>query len=266
MDDESGVRAFELAEEALAGKSVCSFLTACYFACDFDRAATWVDVLRRRGLLGHAAGVPILVGNHCDAVQATLLCELGLWGEAERVLTRAIDEFERTMGIPSWHPAIALAELLRNPGAERHTLDLVDGVEGVSAEGIDRRRLGDAGRMLDGRARTAYRRRIEDLRTEVDEALEVGVVERAEALQEELDGLVAELARAFGLGGRERAASSAAEKARLNVTRALRTAVGRVQALAPEAGGVLDRGLRTGVYCAFDPNPTNPFIGSFIPN
>jgi hypothetical protein len=151
-----------------------------------------------------------------------------------------------------------LAELLRNPGAERHVLDLVDGVEGVSAEGIDRRRLGDAGPMLDARARTAYRRRVEDLRTEVDEALEVGAVERAETLQEELDGLVAELARAFGVGGRERAASSAAEKARLNVTRALRTAVGRVQALVPEAGDVLDRGLRTGAYCAFDPTPDEP--------
>jgi len=151
-----------------------------------------------------------------------------------------------------------LAELVGNPGAERHALDLVDRVEGVSVEGIDRRRLGDAGPMLDGRARTAYRRRIEDLRTEVDEVLEAGAVERAEALQEELDELVAELARAFGLGGRERAASSAAERARLNVTRALRTAVARVQALAPEAGDVLDRGLRTGAYCAFDPKPDEP--------
>ncbi|MDQ3643910.1 MAG: hypothetical protein M3356_00130 [Actinomycetota bacterium] len=151
-----------------------------------------------------------------------------------------------------------LAELVRNPGAERHALDLVDGVEGVSAEGIDRRRLGDAGPLLDGRARTAYRRRIEDLRAEIDESLDTGAVERAEALQEELDGLVVELARAFGLGGRERAPSSAAEKARLNVTRALRTAVGRVQALAPEAGDVLDRGLRTGTYCAFDPKPDEP--------
>ena len=476
-------------QDEVAGKSVCSFLTACYFACDFDRAATWVDVLRRRGLLGQGAGVPILVGNHCDAVQATLLCELGLWGEAERVLDRAIDEFERSMGMPSWHPAIALAELrirqgrltdaeqlllgkegrfqallpaarlhlargdadlarataerglraigsdrlravellsllvdiellagdteaasrrcadlaerskgvevpalsgrvaatraralaatgataeaielvesalhalpetrlpllqatlladlarlhdaagdaiaarieaaraaaafdaldvvvppsdaallarlqwspsappdrratlaqdgsgwtiafgdtksrlpgskgmsylaelLRSPGAERHALDLVDRVEGVSTEGLDRRRLGDAGPLLDGEARTAYRRRIEGLRAEVDELLEAGAFERAEALQEELDRLVAELARAFGLGGQERAASSAVEKARLNVTRALRSAVGRVQALAPEAGDVLDRGLRTGTYCAYDPGPDEP--------
>src|SRR5688500_3326311 len=116
--------------DEVAGKSVCSFLTACYFACDFDRAATWVDVLRRRGLLGNAAGVPILVGNHCDAVQATLLCELGLWGEAERVLARAIDEFERTMGAPSWHPAIALAELRIRQGRLTDAEQLLLGKEG----------------------------------------------------------------------------------------------------------------------------------------
>ena len=52
-----------------------------------------------------------------------------------------------------------LAELIAHPGAERHVLDLVDRVEGVG--GVDRRRLGDAGEVLDGRARTAYRHRIE---------------------------------------------------------------------------------------------------------
>src|SRR5688500_7165868 len=117
-------------QDEVAGKSVCSFLTACYFACDFDRAATWVDVLRRRGLLGHDAGVPLLVGNHCDAVQATLLCELGLWGEAERVLTRAIDDFERAMGVPSWHPAIALAELRIRQGRLIDAEQLLLGKEG----------------------------------------------------------------------------------------------------------------------------------------
>ena len=44
-----------------------------------------------------------------------------------------------------------LAELLRQPGVEHHALDLVDRVEGVAAEGgVDRRRLGDAGELLDG--------------------------------------------------------------------------------------------------------------------
>src|SRR5688572_6584601 len=85
MLDEAMALASGLADdEEAAGKSVCSFLTACYFACDFDRAASWVDALRKRGLIGAETGVQIFITNHCDAVQATLLVELGLWTEAER--------------------------------------------------------------------------------------------------------------------------------------------------------------------------------------
>ena len=473
-----------------AGKSVCSFLTACYYAADFDRAGTWAEDLRRHGLIGPAAGAPTFVANHCDAVQATLLCELGRWGEAEALLRRAIADFEARMSMPSWHPAIALAELrtrqgrladaemlllgkeghlqallpaarlhlargdhdlarataarglrairddrlraaellavlvdvelaagdlgaagsacddltgraegldvpglqariaavrarvqaatgdgpgaiatledaldrlpdtgvpvlrvglqidlvrlhdavgnravarveakrataalvgldvvlpaedvalldrldagrpvhagaarqaatlareergwvvacgdvrariadtkglrylaelLRSPGVERHALDLVDRVEGVAAagDGVHRRHLGDAGELVDGRARTSYRHRIEALRSDIDDALAAGADERAQALQEELDQLVGQLAEAFGLGGRSRRASSASERARLNVTRALRAAAARLTEAVPEAGTTLDRRLRTGLYCAYEPD------------
>lgn len=474
-----------------AAKSVCSFLTACYYAADFDRAVSWADALRRQGLIGKAPGVQLFLSNHCDSVQATALCELGQWGEAEAMLTRAIDEFESGMQMPSWHPAIALAELrirqgrladaemlllgkdghlqallpaarlhlargdhdlarataarglraigddrlraaeflavlvdtelevgdleaataacddlaarserlevpglqariaavrarvltatgdtpgaiasmetaldqlpptgvpllratllldlvrfhnqtgnraaakveggraaaalagldvvlpavdvalleglgvappvtgnrtarytatlrkedrcwvvtcggtrtrlidtkgmkyvielLASPGVERHALDLVDRVEGVASGelGLDRRHLGDAGEMVDARARTVYRHRIEALRGEIDDALEEGAVEHAEVLQAELDQLVGQLAQAFGLGGRSRLASSAAERARLNVTRALRAATAKLSEALPEAGTVLDRRLRTGLYCAYEPH------------
>ncbi|HVM15809.1 MAG TPA: hypothetical protein VM287_15960 [Egibacteraceae bacterium] len=431
-------------DEEAAGKSVCSFLTACYYAADFDRAGSWADVLRRRGLIGESPGVPVYLGNHCDSVHATALCELGRWGEAEAILTRAIEAFESAMGMPSWHPAIALAELrirqgrladaemlllgkddhlqallpaarlhlargdhdlaratasrglravgddrlraaelfvllvdteldvgeldaaiaacddlvaraahlevpglqarvaaararvlatagdvpagiatmetalerlpptgvpllratlllelvrlhdqagnraaarvegsraaaalagldvvlpaddvallgrvgvaaptdgartaprratltwqercwvaacgdtrarlrdtkglrylaelLRNPGVERHALDLVDRVEGVTVgeTAVDRRHLGDAGELVDAKARTAYRHRIEALRGEIDDALATGAEERAHVLQGELDELVSHLAAAFGLGRRARRAS-----------------------------------------------------------
>ena len=44
-------------------------------------------------------------------MQATLLVELGRWGEAEAVLIRASADFEAAMPCPSWHPDIALADL-----------------------------------------------------------------------------------------------------------------------------------------------------------
>jgi tetratricopeptide (TPR) repeat protein len=147
-----------------------------------------------------------------------------------------------------------LAELVAAPGTERHALDLVDSIEGMGTDGQpDRRALGHAGEVLDGRARTAYRHRIESLRSDIDDALAGERLETAEALQHELDQLVAELARAFGLGGRNRVAASAAERARLNVTRALRTALARLSEAVPGAGAALDRRVRTGLYCAYEP-------------
>jgi hypothetical protein len=145
-----------------------------------------------------------------------------------------------------------LGALIARPGVERHTLDLVDQVEGCGE--VDRRSLGDAGPLLDARARQAYRHRIEELRGEADDALAAGHFERAEACQAELDELVRQLAHAFGLGGRDRRAASAAERARLNVTRALRAAIAKVSEALPTAGAVLDRRVRTGSYCVFQPD------------
>jgi hypothetical protein len=146
-----------------------------------------------------------------------------------------------------------LAELIAGAGAERHALDLVDRVEGVDPDGPDRRALGDAGELLDTQARTAYRHRIESLRSEADDAIAAGMLERAVAIEEELDQLVAQLAAAFGLGGRERRAASAAERARLNVTRAVRAAIAKLAEALPEAGAALDRHVRTGLYCSYVP-------------
>jgi hypothetical protein len=155
-----------------------------------------------------------------------------------------------------------LAELVAHPGVERHVIDLVDRAEGVADDGIDRRRLGDAGELLDGRTRTAYRRRIEQLRGEVEEALAVEQDDAAMRKQGELDALVGELARAFGIGGQPRRAASTAEKARLNVTRALRAAVAHIADALPDAGAVLDRRLRTGLFCAYEPHRDDDVLWS----
>ncbi|MEZ5298448.1 MAG: tetratricopeptide repeat protein [Ilumatobacteraceae bacterium] len=485
-------------DEDTAAKSVCSFFTACYHAADYGRALSWADLLRRRGLIAHERPGPVFVSSHCDSVQATLLMELGRWTEAERLLEQAIVDFESVLGIPSWHPAIALAdlcvrqgrladaetlligkdqsmeallpavrlslargdlelaraaarrgvqamaddrlrsaellttlahielgrgdvpaaraaadealdrladsvvqpliararlaradvaarscdldaaivgaaiavdlgrqaglawieveallavarhrrtagdtsgatvdartaasvlagldvvlspeqrsfldevvgrsasspssveqtavlvrdgrwwdvsfgqtsvrvadtkglrylaELVAAPGVERHALDLVDRIEGVDVDGIDRRRLGDAGEVLDGRARSAYRREIERLRGEIDTALASGSLDAAEAMQTELDAYVAELSAAFGLGGRARRAGSATEKARLNVTRALRAAIRSLNEALPAIGAVLDRGVRTGTYCVFEPADGDGDIGWIV--
>ena len=108
-----------------------------------------------------------------------------------------------------------LATLLANPDVEVAAADLVGG---VSSGG------GDAGEMLDSTAKAAYRERLEELEGEIEEAESWGDPERVAAAREELDFLARELASAVGLGGRDRKAASGSERARVNVTRAIRSA------------------------------------------
>ena len=58
--------------------------------------------------------------------------------------------------------------------------------------------------------------------------------ERAAQADTERDFLVHELARAFGLSGRNRRAASASERARAGVTRAIRQAISRREVTASE--------------------------------
>jgi hypothetical protein len=71
-----------------------------------------------------------------------------------------------------------LAHLLRRPGVELKVVDLVQLVEakGAAARALSdgdirtRRDLGDAGPILDARAKSDYRRRLGELRSELEEA------------------------------------------------------------------------------------------------
>ncbi|WP_299280225.1 hypothetical protein, partial [uncultured Georgenia sp.] len=94
-----------------------------------------------------------------------------------------------------------------------------------------------------------------ELRAEVADAEELGHVDRAARAQEEIDALAQELARAVGLGGRDRTTGTAAERARVNVSRAIRAAIARIAEGAPSLGHHLSTSVRTGVYCVYTPDP-----------
>lgn len=153
-----------------------------------------------------------------------------------------------------------LAELLARPGREVFALDLAAGREGVDRGSVQPGLSaspdpGDAGEVLDREARLAYRRRIEDLQSEIESAEGWHDAERAARATEELDFLAAELASATGLGGRGRRVGSAAERARVNVTRAVRAAMTRIQEHSPALGEHLSRTIRTGTFCSYQPDP-----------
>ncbi|HEU4515484.1 MAG TPA: hypothetical protein VFR87_20420 [Nocardioidaceae bacterium] len=157
-----------------------------------------------------------------------------------------------------------LARLLATPGREFHVLDLVTVVHGaavsLSATPEEGLRVGadDAGPLLDDRARRAYRRRLAEVDEDIAEAEEMGDLERATLARADRDHVVAELARAFGLGGRARRAASSSERARGSVTRAIRYALKRIAEQHPVLADHLARTVRTGTYCAYEPDPRAP--------
>ena len=67
-----------------------------------------------------------------------------------------------------------------------------------------------------------------------------------------------ELAAAVGLGGRDRRAAAAAERARSTVTHAIRAALKRVRGVLPVLADELRLRIKTGVYCVYVPDPAHP--------
>ena len=128
----------------------------------------------------------------------------------------------------------------------------------VTEPGSRFRDAGDAGEMLDSRAKEAYRRRLTEIEDDLEEARAFGDASRVAQATAEHDFLARELSRAVGLGGRNRRVGSAAERARASVTRAVRQAMGRIRAQHPPLGAHLERAIRTGTYCAYLPDPRVP--------
>ena len=129
---------------------------------------------------------------------------------------------------------------------------------GGRAAEVSRSTLGDAGELLDARAKDAYRRRLAEIDEDLDEARATGDAEREAQADAEHEFLVAELSRAVGLGGRDRRAASASERARAGVTRAVRQAMARIGENDTQLGEHLDRTIRTGTYCGYFPDPRAP--------
>jgi hypothetical protein len=150
-----------------------------------------------------------------------------------------------------------LVTLLRHPGQEIHALDLAAGAPGAIAAGEVPDR-GDAGPLLDPAARAAYKQRLEDLRDELEEAERFNDPARAERARLEIDFLADELARGVGLGGRERRAASAAERARVNATRTIGGVLKKISTLSPRLGEHLRATVRTGYLCVYAPGPGSP--------
>jgi tetratricopeptide (TPR) repeat protein len=160
-----------------------------------------------------------------------------------------------------------IADLLQHAGEEVHALELIRRAGGTNggehcptalteADTLATRRDSDAGEMLDQQAQAAYKRRLRDLEEEREEARAFNDIGRAERARAEIDMLMRELSRAVGLGGRNRRAGSHAERARVNVTRAISLALKKVTSRHPTLGAHLDRTVKTGTFCVYMGGPS----------
>jgi len=169
-----------------------------------------------------------------------------------------------------------IAYLLRHPGQEFHVSQLIAAIgeagadlspgtpggpidwDARASEALRERGLGDAGPVLDAKAKAEYKRRIDDLRSELEEAERFNDPGRAQRAREEIEVISEQLAGAVGLGGRDRHAASDAERARLAVTKRIKAALAKIRDAHPSLAQHLTAAITTGYFCSYAPKADSP--------
>jgi len=170
-----------------------------------------------------------------------------------------------------------IAFLLRHPHQRFHVLDVVATAEGVREQsdasayaGMTRDQLAEYGvavsegedsdLLLDAQARTEYQTRIRELQEEIDEAERDNNSELAANRKEERDSIFEQLRAASGLCGRERRTPSPAERARVNVTKLVGSALGRIKKQHEALGRHLRNAISTGAFCSYSPETPTDWV------
>ena len=163
-----------------------------------------------------------------------------------------------------------LAVLLRDPGREFHVTELLahpwsapSPGPGVPAPEGGVGGLFSGFPVLDAQAKAEYKRRINELRHELEEAERFNDTQRKTGIQSELQVLCENLAGAIGLGGRDRTISSDAERARSAVTKCIRKAIQKIGEAIPSLGYHFAVSIRTGYFCSYNPPSDHPVSWKF---
>jgi hypothetical protein len=165
-----------------------------------------------------------------------------------------------------------LAVLLRSPGREFHVGELhaqiiekpfISATGGHASAAWQGGRWYDAGPFLDSRAKAEYKRRIDDLRRDLEEAEQFNDSDRAARFRNEMNVIAEQLAAAVGLGGRDRKSSSEAERARSAVTKRIKKSINKIAKVIPALGRHLYARIKTGYFCSYNPHPDRPVAWKF---
>ena len=163
-----------------------------------------------------------------------------------------------------------LAVLLRNSGREFHVrellarpMDALIPAAAVVLRARARREPHVGIPALDARAKAEYKCRLNELRQDLNEAERFNDPLRRTEAQNEIQVLTDRLASAVGLGGRDRKASSDAERARSAVTKCIRKAIQKIGDAIPSLGYHLAARIKTGYFCSYNPHPERPVDWKF---
>jgi non-specific serine/threonine protein kinase len=167
-----------------------------------------------------------------------------------------------------------LCYLLRHPARDVHVSELfatpidlpVPALLGNLREvGCDAVTVGlrDAGPTLDSKAKAEYKRRIDELRKDMEEADRFNDFYRAAKTRSEMDAISEQLATAVGLGGRNRRTASNTERARCAVTKCIKKAIQKIGGAIPSLGYHLATRIKTGYFCSYNPHPERPVAWKF---
>lgn len=151
----------------------------------------------------------------------------------------------------------ALRELLLQPHTAYHALSLTRVIERDTASGVEPNDL--AIERVDDRALQEYRARISELQDALEVADRRGDAARSDTLQNELDAVIEHVAETEGFGGRVARDPTAADRARVNITKHLKRTVERIAALDGTLGEHLRVSVSTGMYCAYEPAPDTEY-------
>jgi non-specific serine/threonine protein kinase len=167
-----------------------------------------------------------------------------------------------------------LCYLLRRPAQDVHVSELLAtpidlpvlaSLGSLREAGCDAVTLGlqDAGPSIDSKAKAEYKRRIAQLRNDLEQAVQFNDFYRVARIRSEMDAIAEQLADAVGLGGRNRRASPNAERARSAVTKCVKKAIHKIGEANPSLGYHLAARIRTGYFCSYNPHPERPVNWKF---
>jgi tetratricopeptide (TPR) repeat protein len=226
-----------------------------------ERAASIGEELNLTGILDRIATMKDLTPSAPDdqvPASATFHREGEYWTVAYE------DEMARLRDLKGLR---YLASVLSAPGRELHVLELVAAAEGTRAsgdradgarDGLTPSRLESTEPILDAQAKESYRRHLRELADDLEEARAWNDPERAARIEREIDAVTTQLERSLGLGGHDRTMTTAAERARVSVTKAIGAAIRAVSRECPKLGEHLSASIRTGRLCSYAPPGQRP--------